>query len=64
MHNNAPKNTRETVELGLYLAITAETEEASREALQVAKWLALDLSPAELESAKANVRKFIEVENT
>jgi hypothetical protein len=59
MHNETPQNTREAVELGLYLAITAETEEASKEALQLAKELALDLSPAEMEDAKANVRKFI-----
>ncbi len=59
MHNEIPQNTQEAVELGLYLAITAETEEASEEALQLAKELALDLSPAEMEGAKANVRKFI-----
>jgi len=59
MHNDIPQNTQEAVELGLYLAITAETEGASKEALQLAKELALDLSPAEMEGAKANVRKFI-----
>jgi len=59
MHNETPQNTQQAVELGLYLAITAETEEASKEALQLAKELALDLSPAEMEGAKANVRKFI-----
>ena len=59
MHNDIPQNTQEAVELGLYLAITADTDEKSAEALQLAKELALDLSPAEMEGAKANVRKFI-----
>ena len=63
MHNGIPQNTQQAVELGLYLAITAETEEASKEALELAKGLALDLSPAEMEGAKANVRKFIADEN-
>jgi hypothetical protein len=59
MHNDIPQNTQEAVELGLYLAITADTDEKSEEALELAKELALDLSPAEMEGAKANVRKFI-----
>lgn len=59
MHNDIPQNTQEAVELGLYLAITADTDEKSADALQLAKELALDLSPAEMEGAKANVRKFI-----
>ena len=59
MHNEIPQNTQEAVELGLYLAITADTDEKSADALQLAKELALDLSPAEMEGAKANVRKFI-----
>jgi enoyl-CoA hydratase/carnithine racemase len=59
MHSETPQNTQEAVELGLYLAITADTDEKSADALQLAKELALDLSPAEMEDAKANVRKFI-----
>jgi hypothetical protein len=59
MHKEIPQNTQEAVELGLYLAITADTDEKSADALQLAKDLALDLSPAEMEGAKANVRKFI-----
>ena len=59
MHNEIPQNTQEAVELGLYLAITADTDEKSEDALQLAKELALGLSPAEMEDAKANVRKFI-----
>ena len=59
MHSETPQNTQEAVELGLYLAITADTDEKSEGALQLAKELALDLSPAEMEGAKANVRKFI-----
>ena len=62
MHNNAPKNTREAVELGLYLAITAETEEASKEALQIAKWLSCQTTYGEGEIAKINVRRYIERE--
>ena len=62
MHNNSPKNTREAVELGLYLAITAETEEASREALQIAKWLSCQTTYGEGEIAKINVRRYIERE--
>mgnify|MGYP000569040726 CR=1 FL=1 len=62
MHNNSPKNTREAVELGLYLAITAETEEASKEALQIAKWLSCQTTYGEGEIAKINVRRYIERE--
>ena len=47
MHNNAPKNTREAVELGLYLAITAETEEASKEALELARGLSYQITYGE-----------------
>ena len=59
MHNETPQNTQEAVELGLYLAITADTDEKSADALELAKELALDLSATEMEGAKANVRKFI-----
>ena len=62
MHNNAPKNTQEAVELGLYLAITAETEEASKEALEIAKWLSYQITYGEGEIAKINVRRYIERE--
>ena len=33
MHNNTPQNDQEAVELGLYLAITANTEEKSEAAM-------------------------------
>ena len=59
MHKDTPQTTQEAVELGLYLAITADTEEKSADALQLAKELALGLTPAEMEGAKANVRQFI-----
>ena len=62
MHNNAPKNTREAVELGLYLAITAETEEASKEALELARGLSHQITYDECEIAKTNVRRYIEHE--
>ena len=62
MHNNAPKNTREAVELGLYLAITAETEEASKEALDLAWGLSYQITYSEREIAKINVRRYIERE--
>jgi len=62
MHNNAPKNTREAVELGLYLAITAETEEASKEALELARGLSYQITYGECEIAKINVRRYIERE--
>lgn len=62
MHNNAPKNTREAVELGLYLAITAGTEEASKEALEIARGLSYQISYGERETAKINVRRYIERE--
>ena len=32
MHNEIPQNTQEAVELGLYLAITADTDAPLREA--------------------------------
>ena len=59
MHKDTPQTTQEAVELGLYLAITADTEDKSADALQLAKELALGLTPAEMEGAKANVRQFI-----
>jgi hypothetical protein len=62
MHNNAPINTREAVELGLYLAITAETEEASREALDLAWGLSYQITYGECETAKINVKRYIERE--
>ena len=62
MHNNAPKSTREAVELGLYLAITAETEEASKEALELARGLSYQITYGEGEIAKINVRRYIERE--
>jgi hypothetical protein len=62
MHNNSPKNTREAVELGLYLAITAETEEASKEALELARGLSYQITYGECEIAKINVRRYIERE--
>lgn len=62
MHNNAPKNTQEAVELGLYLAITAETEEASKEALELARGLSYQITYGECEIAKINVRRYIERE--
>ena len=62
MHNNSPKNTREAVELGLYLAITANTEQKSAEALELAKGLAQELNYAEVQNAKRNVAARIERE--
>jgi hypothetical protein len=62
MHNNTPKNTREAVELGLYLAITADTEEKSKEALELARGLSYQIPYGECEIAKINVRRYIERE--
>ena len=62
MHNNSPINTREAVELGLYLAITAETEEASKEALELARGLSHQITYGECEIAKINVKRYIERE--
>ncbi len=62
MHNNTPKNTREAVELGLYLAITADTEEKSKEALELARELSYQIPYGECEIAKINVRRYIERE--
>ena len=62
MHNNTPQNTQEAVELGLYLAITAETEEASKEALELARGLSYQITYGECEIAKINVRRYIERE--
>jgi hypothetical protein len=62
MHNNTPQNTQEAVELGLYLAVTADTEEKSADALQLAKELALGLNYAEVQTAKRNVAARIEQE--
>ena len=62
MHNNTPQNTQEAVELGLYLAITANTDEKSAEALELAKGLAQGLNYAEVQTAKRNVAARIEQE--
>jgi hypothetical protein len=62
MHNNTPQNTQEAVELGLYLAVTADTEEKSAEALELAKGLAQELNYAEVQKAKRNVAAQIEQE--
>ncbi len=62
MHNNTPQNTQEAVELGLYLAITANTDEKSADALQLAKELALGLNYAEVQDAKRNVAARIKQE--
>ena len=61
MHDT-PQNTQEAVELGLYLAITAQTEEASKEALRYAEYLAHQISYGARENAKNNVRRYIERE--
>ena len=62
MHNNTPQNAQEAVELGLYLAITADTEEKSAEARELAKGLARELNYAEVQEAKRNVAAQIERE--
>ena len=62
MHNNTPQNVQEAVELGLYLAITADTEQKSAEALDLAKGLAQELNYAEVQEAKRNVAVRIERE--
>ncbi len=62
MHNDIPQNTQEAVELGLYLAITAETEKASKEALELARGLSYQITYGECEIAKINVRRYIERE--
>jgi hypothetical protein len=62
MHNNTPQNVQEAVELGLYLAITANTEQKSAEALELAKGLAQELNYAEVQNAKRNVAAQIELE--
>jgi len=61
MHNT-PQNTQEAVELGLYLAITASTDEKSADALELAKGLAQELNYAEVQTAKRNVAAQIEQE--
>ena len=62
MHNNTPQNAQEAVELGLYLAVTANTEQKSAEALELAKGLAQELNYAEVQEAKRNVAVRIERE--
>jgi len=62
MHNETPQNTQEAVELGLYLAITASTDEKSADALELAKGLAQELNYAEVQEAKRNVAARIELE--
>jgi len=62
MHNNTPQNDQEAVELGLYLAITADTEEKSEAALELARNLAERLNYAEVQTAKRNVAAFVERE--
>jgi hypothetical protein len=62
MHNNTPQNDQEAVELGLYLAITANTEEKSEAALELARNLADRLNYAEVQEAKRNVAAFVEQE--
>tara|TARA_R110002167_G_scaffold48316_2_gene142634 strand:+ start:303 stop:614 length:312 start_codon:yes stop_codon:yes gene_type:complete len=59
MHHDTPKTTQEAVELGLYLAITADCNEKSADALRLAKDLAIDLTEAEMMDAKSNVRRHI-----
>ena len=61
MHDT-PKTTQEAVELGLYLAITADTEEKSKEALELARRLSYQITYGECEIAKINVRRYIERE--
>ena len=63
MHKDTPQTTQEAVELGLYLAITADTEEKSADALQLAKELALGLNYAEAQDAKRNVAARIKLEH-
>jgi hypothetical protein len=62
MHNSTPQNTQEAVELGLYLAVTADTEQGSKEALELAKGLAQELNYSEVQEAKRNVAARIERE--
>ena len=62
MHKDTPQTTQEAVELGLYLAITADTEDKSADALQLAKELALGLNYAEVQEAKRNVAARIKQE--
>ena len=62
MHNNTPQNDQEAVELGLYLAVTADTEEKSEAALELARNLAERLNYAEVQTAKRNVAARIEQE--
>jgi hypothetical protein len=62
MTKDTPKTTQEAVELGLYLAITADTEQKSAEALDLAKGLALGLNYAEIQDAKRNVAARIKLE--
>ena len=62
MTKDTPQTTQEAVERGLYLAITANTEEKSKEALELAKELALGLNYADVQDAKRNVAAQIERE--
>ena len=61
MHDT-PQNTQEAVELGLYLAITADTEQRSAAALDLAKGLRQELNYAEIQDAKRNVAARIKQE--
>ena len=61
MHNT-PQNAQEAVELGLYLAITASTDEKSADALELARHLAQELNYAEVQTAKRNVATFVKQE--
>ena len=62
MHSETPQNTQEAVELGLYLAITADTDEKSEDALEMARQLAQELNYAEVQTAKRNVAAFVKQE--
>tara|TARA_R100001143_G_C3266985_1_gene90403 strand:- start:79 stop:345 length:267 start_codon:yes stop_codon:yes gene_type:complete len=48
---------REALEMGLYLAVTAPTEEKCEEATNMAKLIASCMEPDEVEAAKATVEQ-------
>jgi enoyl-CoA hydratase/carnithine racemase len=53
---------REALEMGLYLAVIAPTEEQMREAVDMARVIAACMTPEEVEAAKATVEERLEEE--
>jgi len=56
------KTYREALEMGLYLAVVAPTEEKKEEALAMARLIASCMEPEEVEAAKATVEERLAAE--